>query len=467
MSRTKLQLIASALFPSLGPSHITKIGPCQAKLTCSKSFAVSSGRLNANTIKPVEGSFDMLNNLVDKESYSMRVLHVTYSTSGGAGRVCGQLSESLENLGVNSKIFSISDSNISKEPFNNPLQTATALADKFFVGKSLSVGHFSHFRGALSNPKLISEIKNADIVHLHWPAGVLSKQAIGNALDLAPIVWTLHDYWALTGGCHFPGGCQNFVNDCENCPVSRPPFQRQVNRQRILSRGLSRVQFVAPTESAMKTALDIAPWIQNIKVIPNPVKDDSSFPDERKRGKTGITVGLIATNIQDPRKRILEFLEDYAVVTSNLRLGSPPRLLIGGAGRLSVQSDLVSHFGVITEKNIDEFYGQIDALAVPSLDETFSLVTVESLLKRRPVFAIGSTAQAGLIQEFDGGKTFDDLRSLAEGVASYQGGFMVTDDSVNRLVNETRPDNVARRYLEIYKQALDEFNKLHADPLRG
>jgi len=59
---------------------------------------------------------------------------------------------------------------------------------------------------------------DAKIVHLHWvAAGVLEVEEL---LDLnCPVVWTLHDQWAFTGGCHYATHCSRFMQQCGNCPV--------------------------------------------------------------------------------------------------------------------------------------------------------------------------------------------------------------------------------------------------------
>ena len=45
-----------------------------------------------------------------------------------------------------------------------------------------------------------------DVVHLHWVnAGFVSVSEIA-ALRL-PVVWTAHDMWPFTGGCHYDRGC--------------------------------------------------------------------------------------------------------------------------------------------------------------------------------------------------------------------------------------------------------------------
>ena len=46
-----------------------------------------------------------------------------------------------------------------------------------------------------------------DIVHLHWiGAGFLSIAAL-KQFD-CPVVWTLRDMWAFTGGCYYTAGCE-------------------------------------------------------------------------------------------------------------------------------------------------------------------------------------------------------------------------------------------------------------------
>ena len=48
----------------------------------------------------------------------------------------------------------------------------------------------------------------ADLVHLHW-IGDNFLPIAEFAKIKAPIVWTLHDMWAFTGGCHYAGTCTN------------------------------------------------------------------------------------------------------------------------------------------------------------------------------------------------------------------------------------------------------------------
>jgi len=56
-----------------------------------------------------------------------------------------------------------------------------------------------------------------DIVNLHWiNGGFLGPRDVEKIK--VPIVWTLHDMWPITGGCHYSYDCRNFEESCGNCP---------------------------------------------------------------------------------------------------------------------------------------------------------------------------------------------------------------------------------------------------------
>ncbi|MBN8560366.1 MAG: glycosyltransferase family 4 protein [Leptolyngbya sp. UWPOB_LEPTO1] len=56
-----------------------------------------------------------------------------------------------------------------------------------------------------------------DIINLHWTHfGYLSIETLAKLRR--PLIWTLHDMWALTGGCHYTQGCDRFQQGCGQCP---------------------------------------------------------------------------------------------------------------------------------------------------------------------------------------------------------------------------------------------------------
>src|SRR5687767_14712628 len=58
------------------------------------------------------------------------------------------------------------------------------------------------------------------IFHFHWIGGNFIPIESFPLLN-KPIVWTLHDMWAFTGGCHYDNNCGRYVENCGACPLLR------------------------------------------------------------------------------------------------------------------------------------------------------------------------------------------------------------------------------------------------------
>ena len=79
-------------------------------------------------------------------------------------------------------------------------------------------------------------IQQSDIIHLHWiNFGFLSLNSIEKLFKTnKPIVWTLHDMWAFTGGCHYSRECTNYERSCGNCvQFLRNPSENEIGRAHV------------------------------------------------------------------------------------------------------------------------------------------------------------------------------------------------------------------------------------------
>lgn len=68
-----------------------------------------------------------------------------------------------------------------------------------------------------------------DILQLHWVTDGYVPIAALPRLP-APMVWTLHDMWPLTGGCHYSHGCDRYQQICGACPQLSSQRQRDLSR---------------------------------------------------------------------------------------------------------------------------------------------------------------------------------------------------------------------------------------------
>ena len=154
----------------------------------------------------------------------------TYEKTGGAGVAANRLSKALSEFKDASviKFFRYSlekqsrqvDHFLSQDAQANECEILakyqryliathrTPLTNTLFTGESTAWD--------ISN---LSEIKDCDLVNIHWVSEFLNSKSIHSLFELGkPIVWTLHDERAFTGGCHYTYGCEGFKRNCSDCP---------------------------------------------------------------------------------------------------------------------------------------------------------------------------------------------------------------------------------------------------------
>ncbi|MCQ4321762.1 glycosyltransferase [Stutzerimonas stutzeri] len=66
---------------------------------------------------------------------------------------------------------------------------------------------------------LIDFLDQYDVLNIHWASYLLSLCEILRLVQRGKqILFTLHDFHYITGGCHYPAGCLGFQASCVGCP---------------------------------------------------------------------------------------------------------------------------------------------------------------------------------------------------------------------------------------------------------
>lgn len=156
----------------------------------------------------------------------MKVLLISTSDlSGGAGRAASRLHQGLQSCNITSQMLvqtKLSDDEtvtgpqtriekaISKYRRNIdklPLQQLYPQCDR-------SVYSLQWLPDQITSK--LAQIK-ADVINLHWVCGGFLNIATIGKFKL-PIIWTLHDMWPFTGGCHYSQECDRYTESCGSCP---------------------------------------------------------------------------------------------------------------------------------------------------------------------------------------------------------------------------------------------------------
>ena len=161
----------------------------------------------------------------------MKIVHLSTSDgAGGAARSAYRLHDGLCRAGVGSRmlvtdkttddntVHQIVDGTLkpSETPEFAPLQRLheDAIAANR-TGLSNTIFSLPYFGYDVSD---LAAVREADVIHLHWVAYSQSLTSLRKLLSVKrPLVWTLHDQWPLTGGCHFSAGCTEYRQSCSPC----------------------------------------------------------------------------------------------------------------------------------------------------------------------------------------------------------------------------------------------------------
>lgn len=418
----------------------------------------------------------------------MKVVHVSSSDlSGGAAIACKRISDALilENVDSNLLVQKKISSDYRVKSTTNKLFSRLHYNFRFAIDEGFIRLLTNQERGRFSYPFFGIDITNhplifrADVINLHWiNGGFLSLDSLKKLGKIGkPLVWTLHDMWAFTGGCHYSLDCRKFEIECNYCPSLK-----RSGKYDTAKRIFSEKKFF---EEANLTIVTCSKWLQKeaarsillgkkrILNIPNPVDIEFYKPSDRilSRKKLGLSEDKIyllfgAMNIIDERKGfkyLLKCLNKLASDSPNTK-NIIEVLVFGKANSEMIQSIPYKchYFGNLkSEDEVIACYNSADIFIAPSIQDNLPNTVVESLSCGIPVLSFkvgglpdmidhlknGYLAQVGSVEDLVNGiNWFINNRAKQE-----QLGFNAREKAVKNFSREV----VAKQYRELYRSLIE------------
>lgn len=405
----------------------------------------------------------------------MKILHInTNGSSGGAAKACYRLHKALLKYEVESLIY-VQKTNITNDKilgaknnfFYHKINFLRSKIDSIPLIKYHKMDKVHWSNNFLNNPFIIHDIKeiNPDIINLHWiNGGFFSINQLNEIKKLdIPIVWTLHDSWAFTGGCHIPHYCMKFKTKCGNCPFLHSDKLYDLSRTNWLKKKsiYEKLNPIIVTPSnwlADCTKSSTLLGDKKIVVIPNSIDIDMF-----KLIPKNIAIKKLGLN---ENKKYLLFGAMGATTDKNkgfdLLLKSlkslqneDVELLIFG-NNINLDIDLpinVRSFGVVEDNKILNFlYSAADITVVPSRSESFSLVSLESLFFNTPVVAFHIGGIPDIIDHKKNGylaKPFD-IKDFNNGILYFLNNDINKNNNF-KIKEKFTPKAQARAYIKLYQ----------------
>jgi glycosyltransferase involved in cell wall biosynthesis len=320
--------------------------------------------------------------------------------------------------------------------------------------------------------KKINEI-NPDIVHLHWISGGMIKIE-----DLAkinkPIVWTLHDNWAFTGGCHIKWNCEKYTDFCGACPVLGSDKEYDLSKKGWIRKNKVFKKINMVIVSPSKWLYDCSKKSSLLKdkkhkVIPNPIDVDLFKPVVKSisrkiwnlpQDKKLIAFGAVSA-ISDINKGFKELSEALYKVADKKNI----ELVVFGSSEpknppnFGFKTHYLGH--LYDDISLTILYNAVDVMVVPSLQENLANTIMESLACGTPVVAFNVGGNSDMVEHLHNGylaKPFDtdDLRNGIEWVLNTPNYDELCKNAREKVLREFDSKIVAKRYIELYEEVLED-----------
>lgn len=275
----------------------------------------------------------------------------------------------------------------------------------------------SHGLGSAQETRqLINRIEQIrpDIVHLHCVHGYyLNYKILFEYLNKAdiPVVWTFHDFWAITGHCaHFvEANCYKWQSKCRDCPLHKrypSSFVDCSTRNYELKKSLfssCRNLNITAVSDWVKDCTELS-YLGNkaISVIPNGI-DLNTF--KYRPGLESLIPkdkGFVMLGVASQWKEGKGFA-DYLRLSGLLK--DDEVVILVGLSRQQISSLPANIIGIeclSSPIELAQLYSRADVLLSLSYAETFGMTIVEAAACGTPSIVYDNTAQKSLVTEETG-----------------------------------------------------------------
>jgi glycosyltransferase involved in cell wall biosynthesis len=361
----------------------------------------------------------------------MRVLIISgEDLAGGGHRAAFRLHQALRGIGVES--FMAVRRKHSSDPYVHQMSSAELGWPPMGRGyldllpsilcrrkdEPISLGLQSANLG-----KLVDRFK-PDIVNLHWiNGGIASIRAVGKLR--VPVVWTLHDMWTFTGGCHYSGDCAQYRESCAQCPkikslCAASAITYWVHRRKQKCWDNKSLHAITPSawmrELALSSSLFAKAEISHIRNCVDPTIFNGQARTQT-RGELGLSASsraVLFSSANQPRKGALIIPEVIRLLRTTAPQNDWRFLFMGGVPpSLEIREDMTVLSRTTDEARVASYYAASDVYALPSLEDNLPNTVSESLSCGTPVAAFPTGGIVEMVQNGTNGALSSDNKALS------------------------------------------------------
>jgi glycosyltransferase involved in cell wall biosynthesis len=413
---------------------------------------------------------------------TMRILHLNSSDlSGGASIAAYRLHKGLFKNCLDSRMIvqnkEGTDSEINGPVYNfsmglaNIRPTIDHLPKLLFRQRTDTLFHLQW----LPN-RLLHKINNfnPDIVHLHWICrGFINIGFIPKIRR--KIIWTLHDNWPFTGGCHYTGGCNRFIHSCGRCPILNSNINFDLSRWTLKRKFEAfkniNLQLVAPSRWIASQASQSS-LFKNVpcSIIPNGIDTERFKPVDQTLARNllglpydKILVLFTAMNAsKDCRKGLQYCLPAFRLLATNRPKINIELVVLGSetSTEKPIKGTNIHYVGRLRDElSIALVYAACDVFVAPSLEDNLPNTVVEAMSCGIPCVAFNIGGMPDIISHKISGYLVEpySVKDLANGIqwviASKKRKAFLAKNARNQAYKKFNIHKVVDQHIKLYERA--------------
>ena len=396
----------------------------------------------------------------------MKILHIVGgSAKGGAFKGVEILHNALLKLDIDSNI--LNDTPIEKERkffikkiffvnnnFSRQIMTKIFVNFEKFLKSIFLKSPRPAFTIGLTGFDItkLQEYKEADIIHIHWlNQGFINLKSISKIRK--PIIWTMRDMWAFTGGSHY-------TMDFEKYEDSYLSLLLKKYKKKIFEKN---IQFIA-ISNWLKNKAKQSDVLKNydIKTIYNNININDFELIDQVEAKLSLNISTKkkillfgAQNPQSKRKGWNLLLETLKKLNKdNFYL-----LIYGNFWSHKILDKIGIEYksmGFVNDKKfLNLIYCSSDIFLATSIQEAFGKTWAEAMACNIPVICFDNTSTSEIIDHKINGYIVDgfDSEKLKDGI-----NWMIEEknnlknNKIREKIDQFNSSRIAKKYIEIYKR---------------
>lgn len=369
--------------------------------------------------------------------FCLKIIQIseTERNEGGSSRAAYRLSKALIGKGVDVEYLVLNKETDSPFLVSEKKSNTRILLNRIFDALPLRLYKRRNsycFSLGITGTIKAQDLKRRkpDIIHFHRLSGAMISIAEIGKLPIKT-VWTLHDYWPLTGGCYIPLQCKGFESNCGKCPQLDSNHNSDITR--FLSRAKGRVysrihtSFIAPSKHMFIEAHK-SPQTSGLHIeqIPNCIDTAIFRSYERSFARkildlpeNAVIIGYGALNA--PNDQVKGYIFFKEALNELYRRNADVEIMTFGSWNFKASEfPFRSHsLGPIFDEKLLAFaYSALDVFVCPSLFETLSYTTMEAQSCGVPVVAFDVGGISSVIDHLKTGylaKPYE-IKDLTDGI---------------------------------------------------